>query len=185
MTSKRYIALLRGVNVGRAKRVPMADLCKLVGSLGFSDVKSVLNSGNVVFTGPAAAPAKVAAAIEEMLVLRLGVAARVIVLDKHELSTIVEENSLLPVATDHSRLLTFVLADASLRDALEPLHGQDWAPGALALGQRAVYVWCPDGVLDSAAAAAVGKQLGDKTTSRNWSTLSKLHALCHACTNGA
>jgi uncharacterized protein (DUF1697 family) len=180
MTSKRYIALLRGVNVGRAKRIAMADLCKLVGSLGFSDVKSVLNSGNVVFTGPPAAPAAVAAAIEEMLVLRLGVAAPVIVLDNDELSAIVEENSLLPVATDHSRLLTFVLADASLRQVLDPLREQDWSPGALALGQRAAYVWCPDGVLDSSVAAAVGKQLGDQTTSRNWATLSKLHALCHA-----
>jgi uncharacterized protein (DUF1697 family) len=163
----------------------MGDLCKLVGSLGFADVKSVLNSGNVIFTGHCAPPAEVAAAIEETLVLRLGVAARVIVLDKHELAAIVDENSLLPVATDHSRLLTFVLTDARLRLSLEPLCAHDWAPGALALGQRAAYVWCPDGVLDSPAAAAVGKQLGDKTTSRNWSTVSKLHALCHACLDGA
>jgi uncharacterized protein (DUF1697 family) len=178
MTGKRYIALLRGINVGKAKRVPMADLCKLVGSLGFSDVKSVLNSGNVVFSGPATKPAAAAAAIEEVLVLRLGVAARVIVLDGAELSCIIEDNPLLALAGDPSRLLTFVLAEPGLRALLEPLEQQDWQPGALALGRRAAYVWCPDGVLDSTAAAAVGKQLGDKTTSRNWSTLSKLHALC-------
>jgi uncharacterized protein (DUF1697 family) len=178
MTGKRYIALLRGINVGKAKRVSMADLCKLVETLGFWDVKSVLNSGNVVFSGPVTKPAAAAAAIEELLVLRLGVAARVIVLDGEELSGIVDDNPLTGVASDPSRLMTFVLADSKMRSLVEPLVGQDWQPGALALGRRAAYVWCPDGVLDSKAAAAVGKQLGDKTTSRNWSTLSKLHALC-------
>jgi uncharacterized protein (DUF1697 family) len=58
------------------------------------------------------------------------------------------------------------------------LCGQDWQPGAAALGERAAYVWCPNGILDSAAAAALGKQLGDATTSRNWATVLKLHALC-------
>src|SRR5205085_6286309 len=98
MTGKRYIALLRGINVGKAKRVPMADLCKLVGSLGFSDVKSVLNSGNVVFSGPPTRPAAAAAAIEELLVLRLGVAARVMVLERDELACIIEDNPLTSVA---------------------------------------------------------------------------------------
>jgi uncharacterized protein (DUF1697 family) len=178
MTSKRYIALLRGVNVGRAKRVAMADLRKLMADLGYSDVRSVLNSGNVVFSAARLSAAAAAAAIEEALVLKLGVAARVMVLGSDELATIIEQNPLLPAATDHSRLLTFILADPSLGETVEPLRARDWAPGALALGERAVYVWCPDGVLDSAAAAAVGKQLGDATTARNWSTLAKLQALC-------
>jgi uncharacterized protein (DUF1697 family) len=178
MASKHYIALLRGVNVGKAKRVPMADLCKLVASLGFDQVRSVLNSGNVVFSGAPAAPAKVAAAIEELLVLRLGVAARVIVLDKEELASVIAANPLIDVATDHSRLLAFVFADPDMRDTLAALSEQDWSPGAFALGERAAYLWCPDGVLDSAAAIAVNKQLGDKTTSRNWNTMGKLYALC-------
>lgn len=180
MASKHYIALLRGINVGRAKRVPMADLCKLVADLGFGDVRSVLNSGNVVFSGPAAKPPAVARAIEEALVLRLGVAARVIVLDGDELAAIIAANPLVERATDFSRLLVFVLEQPELRALLDPLAERDWGAEGLALGDRAAYVWCPDGVLDSAVAAAVGKQLGDKTTSRNWNTLSKLHALCGA-----
>jgi uncharacterized protein (DUF1697 family) len=178
MASKHYIALLRGVNVGKAKRVPMADLCKLVESLDFEHVRSVLNSGNVVFSGAPTPPAKVAAAIEELLVLRLGVAARVIVLDKEELASIIAANPLVDVATDHSRLLAFVFWDPSMREALAPLREQDWSPGAFAVGERAAYVWCPDGVLDSPVAAAVNKVLGDKTTSRNWNTMVKLYALC-------
>jgi uncharacterized protein (DUF1697 family) len=185
MASKRYVALLRGINVGRAKRVPMADLCKLVSSLGFCAVKSVLNSGNVVFSGPPTAPAAVAAAIEEVLVLRLGVAARVFVLDFDALSCVMDDNPLVEQASDHARLVAFVLADPLHAAVVEPLCGRNWGGGALALGRRAAYVWCPDGVLDSAAAAAVGKQLGDKTTSRNWNTMCKLHALCSAPPGGS
>lgn len=178
MASKHYIALLRGVNVGKAKRVPMADLCKLVAGLGFEHVRSVLNSGNVVFSGPPTPPAKVAAAIEELLVLRLGVAASVIVLDKDELASIIAANPLADVASDHARLLAFVFLDPARRDTLAPLLEQDWSPGAFALGERAAYAWCPSGVLDSPLAAAINKQLGDKTTSRNWNTMTKLYALC-------
>ncbi|WP_313705235.1 DUF1697 domain-containing protein [Massilia sp.] len=178
MTNKRYIALLRGVNVGRAKRVAMADLRKLVEELGYADVRSVLNSGNIVFSADEVDPAAAAAAIEEGLVLKLGVAARVMVIAGDDLAAVLAENALLPLATDHARLLVFLLPDAAARDALAPLCERDWGEGALALGQRAAYVWCPDGVLDSAAAAALGKQLGDTTTSRNWNTLCKLYALC-------
>jgi uncharacterized protein (DUF1697 family) len=184
MTSKRYIALLRGVNVGRAKRIAMADLRKLIEDLGYTEVRSVLNSGNVVFSGAARPQVEVAAGIEEALVLKLGVAARTLVLDGAELAAIMAANPLLDQAPDHARLVTFILSDPlSMPDtlqAIDTLCHQDWRPGALALGERAVYVWCPDGILDSAAAAALGKLLGDATTSRNWSTLRKLHALSGA-----
>lgn len=180
MTSKRYIALLRGVNVGRAKRIAMADLRKLIADIGYGEVRSVLNSGNVVFSGPDKPLETVGAEIEEALVLKLGVAARALVLDCDQLDAIIAGNPLLEQAHDHSRLLTFIVPSPEHRQAIEALCGQDWTPGAAALGERAAYVWCPDGILDSAAAAALGKQLGDATTSRNWSTLLKLHALCHS-----
>ena len=178
MTNKRYIALLRGVNVGRAKRVAMADLRKLIEDLGYADVRSVLNSGNIVFSADEIDPGLAAAAIEEGLVLKLGVAARVMVLAGEDLAAVLAENPLLPIASDHARLLVFLLPHAAAREAVAPLCERDWGEGALALGQRAAYVWCPDGVLDSAAAAALGKQLGDATTSRNWNTMCKLYALC-------
>jgi len=178
MTSKRYIALLRGVNVGRAKRIAMADLRKLIADLGYGHVRSVLNSGNVVFSGPIKPHDKVAAEIEEALVLKLGVVSRTLVLACDELNEIITSNPLLDQADDHARLLTFILAASHSRQAIEALCGQDWRPGAVALGRRAAYVWCPGGILDSTAAAALGKQLGDATTARNWATLSKLHSLC-------
>ncbi|WP_020655655.1 DUF1697 domain-containing protein [Massilia niastensis] len=178
MNSKRYIALLRGINVGRAKRIAMADLRQLVSELGYTGVRSVLNSGNVVFDADATDPVQAAHTIEEALVLRLGVAARVFVLAHDELADIVADNPLLPLANDHARLFAFILHGEAPRQLVESLCAKEWGREALALGRRAAYVWCPEGVLDSAAAAALGKQLGDGTTSRNWNTLLKLHGLC-------
>jgi uncharacterized protein (DUF1697 family) len=156
----------------------MADLRKLVGEIGYGDVRSVLNSGNLVFSADGVTPSLAAAAIEKQLVLKLGVVARVTVLSRDELAAVLAENTLLPVATDHSRLLVFMLADGAARAAVAPLCEREWGREALSVGQRAAYVWCPEGVLDSAAATALGKQLGDNTTSRNWNTLCKLYALC-------
>jgi uncharacterized protein (DUF1697 family) len=178
MTSKRYIALLRGVNVGRAKRIAMADLRQLIADLGYLDVRSVLNSGNVIFSGPDRPREAIATAIEEGLVLKLGVAARTLVLDADELADIVAGNPLLGVADDHARLLVSIVPDPRACESIAASCEQDWHPGAVALGKHAVYIWCPDGVLASPAAAALGKALGDATTSRNWATLLKLHALC-------
>ncbi|MDB5917280.1 MAG: hypothetical protein JWR40_1514 [Massilia sp.] len=175
------IALLRGINVGRAKRIAMADLRTLFEELGFTGVRTVLNSGNVVFGSPALTPAAAAKAIEDALVERIGVVSRVTVLSAHELAAVVAGNRLVGLSTDHARLVTFIVSGEEQRELLArlaPLATQDWAPGALAIGERAAYVWCPTGVLDSAAAAAVGKLLGDATTARNWNTLCKLHALC-------
>jgi len=178
MTSQRYIALIRGINVGRAKRVAMADLRKLLVELGYRDVRSVLNSGNLVFAAAGIDPGAAAAAIEEQMVLKLGVAARVMVLSSEELAAVLAENTLLAQATDHARLLVFILGDAAMRTGVAPLCERSWGSEALTLGQRAAYVWCPEGVLASAAAGALGKQLGDNTTARNWNTLCKLYALC-------
>lgn len=177
MTSQRYIALLRGVNVGRAKRIAMADLRKLVESLGYTDVRSLLNSGNVVFNAAVTAD-EAAAAIDDALVLRLGIVARVFVLDQEAICAIIDDNPLLELADDHARLFAFFLAGDTERAAAACLCGQDWAPEMLALGRHAAYVWCPEGMLDSAAAEALGKQLGDATTARNWNTMKKLHGLC-------
>jgi uncharacterized protein (DUF1697 family) len=63
-------------------------------------------------------------------------------------------------------------------DGLAPLCSQAWEPEAMALGPRAAYVWCPNGVLESQAAAAIGRLLGDGVTARNFNTLLRLQKLC-------
>ncbi|MBB3220752.1 DUF1697 domain-containing protein [Pseudoduganella umbonata] len=177
MSTQRQIALLRGVNVGRAKRIAMADLRTVLGDLGFSGVRTLLNSGNAVFDCPAADATRSAMRIEEALVLKLGVPARVTVLDAPQLADIVAANPLLDMATDPSRLMVAVLSNPADRSKLEALAHQQWQPEAFALGRWAAYLWCVDGVLASRVAAAMGNLLGDAVTTRNWSTMTKLHSL--------
>lgn len=178
--AERYAALLRGINVGRAKRVAMADLRALVEELGGRDVRTLLNSGNVVLTAPGSEPKTLASRIEGALEKKTGISARVTVLTATELDRIVADNPLLDVATSPSLLLVAVLAEPADRALLEPLLERDWRPGALALGERVAYVWCPNGTLESPIPAEIERLVGDAVTSRNWATIGKLHALATA-----
>ena len=171
----RHVALLRGINVGRAKRVAMADLRALLEDLGYRDCRTLLNSGNVVFTG-VGQPKSIAARIERALPAKLGVSSRVTVLRGAEFSAVVKECS-LKTAADPTRLLVAFLTNPADRTRLRPLARQDWKPEAFALGSRAAYLWCPPGVLESRLPEAVGKVLGEAITTRNWATVMKIHAL--------
>lgn len=172
-----HVALLRGINVGRAKRVSMQELRTLVEGLGYRGVRTLLNSGNVVFTAPRVAPATAAARIETAIAEGLGVASRVTVLTAAELAAAIAGNPLVAAGRNPSLLLVAVLADAADRRKLEPLTDEDWSPEALALGPRVAYLWCPEGSLASRAAEAVGRALRDAVTTRNWATMTKLDAL--------
>lgn len=175
--ARRQLALIRGINVGRAKRVAMADLRALVGDLGYIDVRTVLNSGNVVFTVPDTVRGDAGARIGKALASRLGVSARVTVLTAAELAAVVIDNPLREVADNPSRLLVTVLTNPADRTRLKPLAQQDWAPETLAIGVRVAYLWCPEGILVSRLSGAVDRVLGDAATSRNWTTITKLHAI--------
>ena len=173
----KHVALIRGINVGKAKRVAMADLRALVEGLGYTDVRTLLNSGNVVFTASGASAPDAAKRIEEGLEKKLKVPARVAVLAAKDLATIVSDNSLHAIATNPSRLMVAVLLDSADRTQLLPLTKQSWGTERLAVGDRAVYMWCPDGILESKLGEAVGKLLRDRVTTRNWATILKLHEL--------
>jgi uncharacterized protein (DUF1697 family) len=173
MTDRR-VALLRGINIGKAKRVAMADLRALVEGLGYTNVTTLLNSGNVVFTAPPRVRGDAAARIERAVASSLGVSSRVAVLTGPELDAVVEANPLLHVADNPSRLQVAVLYDADAVTALKPLLKARLAPEVLALGPRAAYVWCPAGVIDSQALKAIGRAVADRVTVRTWSTILKL-----------
>lgn len=174
----RHVAFLRGINVGRAKRIAMADLRARVEDLGFRDVRTVLNSGNVVYTSPRLQPAAAAARIEKGIASTLGVSSRVTVLDGDELAAAVANNPLLKIADNHSRLFMFVLSELNMRATLGTIAKQTWGKDRIAIGAgRVVYVWCPGGFLASPLRAALDRALGDAVTTRNWATILKLDAL--------
>jgi uncharacterized protein (DUF1697 family) len=143
--------------------------------LGYSAVRTLLNSGNIVFNGPG--KRDTAARISKAMTERLGVSARVTVLTAAEIGRLVADSPLGDVADNPSRLLVSVPRKPSDLARLEPLTQQDWSPEVLGIGSRAAYLWCPNGILASKLPDAVGRALGDDVTARNWATIIKLHTL--------
>ena len=172
-----YVALVRGINVGRAKRIAMADLRAMLEDLGFRDVRTLLNSGNAVFTAPKSAPFALSERIEEAMSRRLRVAAKVTVVSVSELQAIVDGVPLATNGRDPSRLMVGFLRTPADEKRVDEVLRQKWAPDELAKGPRVVYVWCPNSILESKALEAIGKAAGDGITARNWSTVTKLLAL--------
>lgn len=173
----RYVALFRGANVGKAKRIAMAELRVELEALGFSDVCTLLNSGNAVFTAKAAPPAKLAAKIRAAVLKRLGVDAHVIVKSADDVAAIVKGNALAKIAQDASRLLVAMSDDVADLAAARLHMRADFAPDRVHVGKHAAYVWCATGILESKALSLVLKSLGAGVTTRNWATLGKIEAL--------
>jgi uncharacterized protein (DUF1697 family) len=175
------VALIRGINVGKAKREAMAELRAELEKIGYADVRTLLNSGNVVFTLPAKSKGEPDARVEEVLEKRLKVPAKVVVLTAEEVAEAVDGNPLLDKAEgDPARFLVAALAERLDRKALTTLAKQDWAPDALALGKRVAYLWCADGILASKLLTAFNRATGDGATTRNWTTMVKLRAMAES-----
>ena len=172
-----FVALLRGVNNVGARRVAMADLRAVFGGLGFRDVRTLLNSGNVVFSVPTEGRGDLRARIEKALASRLGLASPVIILSAAEVTAAVRGNPLSRVATNPSYLLVLVPQVPSDLGRLKPLLKQRWAPEVLALGNRVAYLWCANGVAKSPLWAAADRALGRTGTVRNIATVTKAAAL--------
>jgi uncharacterized protein (DUF1697 family) len=173
----RLVALLRGVNnIGSTHRVSMADLRGLVEGLGCQDVTTLLNSGNVVFSAPRDWRRDAAARIETELASSAGVACQVAVLSRDEVATALRANPFAGSAVDPSRLLVVVPRRPHDLARLEPLLGRRWGREALALGRRVAYVWCAQGVAESALWPAVDRTLERSGTARNLRTMKKILA---------
>lgn len=172
-----YIALLRGINVGKAKRIAMADLRALLEGLGHADVATLLNSGNVVFRSGKKIPAKIAAEISGAIAAQLKIDVPVIVKSAKELATIIDDNALADAAADPSRLLIAFVQEADALPALSAIAPHVVPPEQFLLGSEAAYLHCARGILESKAGEALVGKAGKAATTRNWATVLKLKAL--------
>ncbi|MFG1921258.1 DUF1697 domain-containing protein [Cryptosporangium sp. NPDC048952] len=174
-----YLALLRGINVSRHQRIAMADLRTLLTDLGLTDVSTYLQSGNALFRSERTDPDSIAVEIEEAITRELDLTVRVLVRDEDDFRRIVGTNPLADVADDPSKLLvTFLSAPAADAD-LDAVDPATYAPEVMAVGQREVYVWYPDGVRKAKLSPPFFEKRFPKEaraagTARNWNTLSKL-----------
>jgi uncharacterized protein (DUF1697 family) len=180
----RYVALFRGINVGKAKRIAMADLRKLLEKQGYTEVKTLLNSGNAVFTAAATPANKLAAQIRAAVAQKLGVDALVIVKSAKDVEGIMAGNRLAG-AGDASRLLIAMTHEPRALASLEAFAGRKWGAEKVHVGKHAVYLWCANGILESPALQALFKTLENQATARNWATLGKIHALLAERTDGS
>lgn len=168
----RYVALLRGINVGTAKSVSMAELAEAFRGLGFTGVKTLLRSGNVVFEAGRALPADAASDISAAVLAATGVESSVLVLDSAVFLAIADANPLLDVATDGSKLfVTFVEA---MPTAVELPDAAALLPEVLRVGDAALYQWLPDGSTQTRVPKSFWKQFSGAVTARNWNTVSKI-----------
>lgn len=173
----RLVALLRGINVGRNKRVGMSQLRDLLTDLSYTEVKTFLQSGNAIFTCSAAAET-VSKDIEKALAEKLSVESKVIVRTAAELHAAVTADPLREVATDSSKYLVGFLAGDPDPGAVCAISALDVAPDEIRLIGRHVYLWYQDGVIASRLSqAGWEKSLGVPVTARNWNTVTKLAAM--------
>lgn len=172
---QRQIALLRGVNLGKHNRVPMAELRGEMAALGFGEVATHLQSGNVVFSATISADAA-ERAIADGIAARFGIEVPVLVRTRDELAALIAADPLAEIATDPAKyLVTFLSAppDPDRFAALEPPE-----PELVRFGEREVFVWCPDGVRNTRVSQSwLERRLGVSATSRNWSTVERLLAI--------
>jgi uncharacterized protein (DUF1697 family) len=173
----RYALLLRGINLGRARRVAMADLRALLAAEGFTGVATLLQSGNVVLDADVPADA-LARSVEAAITAHLGLAVEVVVRSREQVRAVLARDPLGDVAVDGARYVVAFLAEpagAALEDMLAAVEPGD---DRYVVDATELYVWCPDGQLHSPVMAALGKLKGGPvTTVRNWNTVQKLGAL--------
>lgn len=174
-----YVALLRGINVGGHKPVAMADLRRLLAQLGFADVQSVLQSGNLVFRSGAQPSATLERGLETEAAGRLALRTDVFVRSAREWRAIIARNPFGEAAEhDPGHLVVQFLKRAPQAGAVEALKAAIVGREVVHAAGRQVYIVYPDGIGRSRLTGAlIEAKLGTRSTGRNWNTVLKLGAL--------
>lgn len=173
----RQIVLLRGVNVGSQNRIAMPELRANLENAGFDDVRTYVQSGNIVLSTPLH-PATVAEICRQLILTSSGLEIDVIVRTRRQLAAVVKRNPLGDVALDPKRYQVTFLSAKPGRALVEELASLARSGERLAAHGRELYAWHPAGVARSKLwARLAGRDLGVSATSRNWATVTKLLTL--------
>jgi len=174
-----YIALLRGINLGGHKIVKMEQLRKAFGDLGFDDVKTYIQSGNVVFKSSRQPCESLAKRIEEKVLGQFGFPVPVVVKTTDEIGAVIKNNPLLKEkGIDASKLHITFLSCAPEKSLLKALDGFAAAPDQFRCSSQAIYLHCPNGYHETKLGNNVlMKMLKVGTTTRNWKTVNQLYEM--------
>jgi uncharacterized protein (DUF1697 family) len=174
-----YIAMLRGVNVGPHKRIKMERLRESFEELGFDQVRTYIQSGNVVFRAAKTSPTRLSQKIEERLLKDFGFSVSVILRTREEMGKVIRGNPLLKQkGIDPAKLHVAFLSDAPKQGCLGKLETLTLAPDrACCLGNE-LYLYFPNGVSGSSLwKHPLDRVLMVTTTMRNWNTVNQVHAM--------
>lgn len=177
-----YIALLRGINVGGHRKVAMPDLRSLLGKLGFDDVRTLLQTGNLVFQGNARTGAALERLLEAEAEKRLGLRTSFFVRSAHEWQAVIAHNPFLAEAeSDPSHLVVTFLRDAPRANDVKALQAASRGPEIMRAWGKQLYVVYLEGIARSRLnMTLIEGKLGTQGTGRNWNTVLKLDALARA-----
>jgi uncharacterized protein (DUF1697 family) len=170
----QYIALLRGINVGGNNQLPMKDLKTLLEKIGCADVRTYIQSGNVVLRCPSPSAGTLAQRLTAAISKHHGFEPRVVVVTRSELEKAAAANP-FPQADAHPQTLhLFFLSDAPAKPNLQSLDALKAKTEAFVLKGKVFYLHTPDGFGKSKLAASAEKLLGVAATARNWRTVQTL-----------
>jgi uncharacterized protein (DUF1697 family) len=173
----RQIVLLRGINLGARNRIAMPELRRVLSDAGYDDVRTYVQSGNVVLSSDEA-PDELARECERVIEEAFGLDIDVVVRTRNELAKVVRRNPLGGVATNPKRYQVSFLSEKLDRAKLQELETLAVDPERFVAIGRELYAWHPAGVARSKLwARLAGKGLGVTATARNWTTVTSLLAL--------
>lgn len=176
-----YISLLRGINVGGHKQIRMEELRGVYAAAGLTQVKSYLQSGNVVFDSPETDPASLTATLEAAIAAAFGHAVTVILRRPADLQRVYTGNPFLTARTeDTSKLHVVFLGAPPDASATAALAVPDREVDEIHVAGQEVYMFCPNGTGRSKLTNAFfEKKLRTSATARNWNTVSALYKMTH------
>jgi uncharacterized protein (DUF1697 family) len=174
-----YIAMLRGINVTGSKIIKMEALRASFAALGFKNVKSYVQSGNVIFEAPGVSAAGLAKKIEQKILRDFGHEVPVFLRTPKDMEETVKRNPFLKdPAIDHARLYVTFLAETAPKTAADLLQPLAVGPEQIRVIGREIYLYCPNGYGKTKISnTAIEKKLKVGATTRNWKTTQTLLAM--------
>jgi uncharacterized protein (DUF1697 family) len=178
-----YVAMLRGINVGGHKKIKMDQLRASFGSMGFSRVKTYIQSGNVVFKATKTSPSALCKRIEAQILEEFGHSVSVIVRTADEMKQVVTGNPFLKEkGTDPDKLHVLFLSQAPKPSAVEQVSALKSRSEQMRCINQELYLYLPNGVGESfVMKKPIDRLLSVVTTMRNWKTVNALHQMCVEC----
>lgn len=175
---KKFIALLRGINVSGQKEIKMSDLKLLFEEIGFKDVQTYIQSGNVVFSSKEISVDKLELKISSIIKRKYGFDVKIVVISPEEMEYVLKNNPFLKKKKDEDKLYVTFLSKIPSDENIENMHSIDYSPEEYFIEGKHLYLFVPNGY----GKARINNNLFENKlkvsgTTRNWKTVKAISEL--------